>query len=266
MCMFAAMLAAVDVKFGTFAGVDFRSANITRGSIVNPEPIQCFTGGMNMTLGTPDDPLGANALGGRVWTCNHLTAKRDHQMERYFNETDPFLYLRNRYLFAEGWASMTEAGPCWVLYRPFKGEAETPFPEVEWRVRQELDTPWITPYFYLRHTFKPYSLTYWQTGLKRTLDVADKVSVMPFTFLDWGDDNLFAFKYGESRGHLDGGVSSLDVGVRGDWRINGFFSAWLQVEGYWLVNAKARAANRDRASVTSRNEIAVVSFGVTFDF
>lgn len=264
--MCSALLLAMAGEFGAFAGADFRSANITRGTIVNPEPIQCFTGGMDVTLGVPDDSPGSNSLGGRVWTCNHLTAKRDHQMKRCFNETDPFLYLRNRYRLVEDWELMTETGPCWVLYRSFKDGGETPFPEVEWRVRQELSTPVVTPYYYLRHTFRPYSLTYWQTGFKRPSDVRNDMTVTPFAFLDWGDGNLFAFKYGESRGHLDGGVSALDVGVRGDWKINAFFSVWLQLDGYWIVNGKARAANRDRASVTSRNEIAVLSFGVTFRF
>jgi len=259
---FASELLAMACEVSAFSGADFRSANITRGTIVDPEPIQCFTGGLDLTLGEADDLTGANTLGGRVWTCNHLTAARDGLMKRCFNETDPFLYFRNRYLLTERWSLTTETGPCWVLYRPFKGEAETPFPEVEWRVRQALETPWVTPYYYLRHTFHPYSLTYWQTGLMRPSDVWNGVTLTPLAYLDWGDDNLFAFKYGDSRGHLDGGVAALDVGLRGEWRLGDFVSVWAQVEGYWIINGKARAANRNRASVTSRNEIAVFSVGL----
>lgn len=248
-----------------FAGADLRSANITRGSIVNPEPIQCFTGGLAGRLGEDADPVGANALGIRVWTCNHLTAVRDHQMPRCFNETDPSLYFRNRYEFVPGWTMMSETGPTWVLYRPFKGENET-HQEVEWRVRLELETPWVTPYGFLRETFNPYSLTYWQTGLKRRCHVSESFKATPFVFLDWGDDELFAFKYGESQGRIPSGVSAIDAGCRLDWSVADWFSVWGQVDGYWIVNQRARRANRERSSITSRNEIAVFSLGIEFRF
>ena len=257
------LLLALAGRVAAFCGADIRSANVTRGSIVNPEPIQCLTGGTEGGLGDSGDMLGANAIGLRVWTCNHLTSARNQLMSRCFNETDPFLYFRNRRVFSDGWALLSETGPTWVLYLPFKGGVSTPH-EVEWRYRQEVETPWLTPYFYLRQTFTPYSLTYWQTGLKRALDAPYDLHVQPFAHLDWGDESLFAFKYGESLGRFSGGVSAADVGVRIDRWLGAGFSIWAQVEGYWIVNRDVRRANRDRASVTSRNEIAVFSLGVEF--
>lgn len=259
------MMFAVACRTSAFAGADVRSANITRGTIVNPEPIQCFTGGFSGCVGSPEDVFGANALGLRVWTCNHLTSSRDRQMPRCFNETDPSLFFRNRYSISGGWTFMTETGPTWVLYRPFRDVPDTHH-EMEWRIREELETPYATPYFFMRQTFHPYSLSYWQTGLKRRFRVREGLSVTPFSHLDWGDDNLFEFKYGTSHGHIKDGVSAIDAGVRMDWAVAEHLSLWMQADGYAIINEKARRANDTRGSVTSRNGIAVFSAGVEMRF
>ena len=259
---FGGILLALVTVYGS---ADFRSANITRGSIVNPEPIQCFTGYLEFGGGDRNVWYGEDALGARVWTCNHLTASRDHQMPRCFNETDPYIYFRNRTGFADGWSLMTESGLCWVLYKKFK-DSDAPLSETEWRVRQELETPWVTPYWFGRYTFRPYDLVYWQTGLKRTFAPWEGLTLMPFGFLDWGDHQLFAFKYGLSQGEFHGGVSAIDIGVRGNYAVTEWFGIWAQVDGYWLVNQQARQANRDRGGITSRNEICVFSLGIEFRF
>lgn len=254
--------AALDMSI--FGGVDVRSANITRGSIVNPEPIQCFTGGIEGRMGEPDDMFGANHAGIRVWTCNHLTSSRDNLMTRCFNETDPSLYFRSRREIAEGFLLMCETGPTWVLYRSFKNVPT--HHEAEWRFRAEVETPWVTPYFFLRQTFLPYSLTYWLTGVKRTFAVSERISVMPYSHLDWGAGNLFDFKYGELHGHIRGGVSALDVGVRMDYALHEHVFLWAQLDGYTIINRKIRQANETRGSVTSRNGIVVFSTGVGVRF
>jgi len=260
--IFANLFLAAVSAFGT---ADVRSANITRGSIVNPEPIQSFTAGAEYGADGPGDWLGMQTLGARVWTCNHLTDARDNLMARWFNETDPFLYGRSRLDFAEGWGLTTETGPCWVLYRPFK-HSDAPRSETEWRLRQEFDTPWVTPYYYTRYTFRPYNLLYWQTGLKRVFRPVEGLSVMPYAFLDWGDDRLFAFKYGLSRGKFSSGVSALDVGLRAQYALTAYCSLWMQFDGYSIVNGQARDANDDRGGVTSRNGICVFSMGLDFRF
>ncbi len=259
------LLLAFACKTSLFTGADVRSANITRGTIVNPEPIQCFTGGIEETLGEPHDMFGENSAGIRVWTCNHLTSSRDHQMKRCFNETDPSVYIRNRFAFSDGWRLMTESGFTWVLYRPFRHVPETHH-EMEWRVRSEFEMPWITPYFFLRQTFRPYSLTYWQTGLKRRFPVSGTFSLTPYAHLDWGDDNLFEFKYGTSHGKIKDGVSAIDAGLRADWSISRHLSLWMQADAYAIINKKARSANDTRGSVTSRNGIAVFSTGLELRF
>lgn len=259
------MMLAVACTTSVFSGADVRSANTTRGTIVNPDPIQCFTGGVEEEFGQPDDPLGANALGVRVWTCNHLTSARDSQMTRCFNETDPSLYVRNRLGVADGWTLMLETGFTWVLYRPFRHVPQTHH-ELEWRVKTECETPWVTPYLFLRQTFRPYSLTYWQTGLKRRVPLTAAFSLTPYAHLDWGDDNLFAFKYGTSHGHITDGVSAIDAGLRAVWNLYGPLSLWLQTNGYAIVNTKARRANDTRGGVTSRNGIVVFATGIELRF
>lgn len=244
---------------------DVRSANITRGSIVNPEPIQSFSGGFGVGVGEPEDSLGVNVFGWRVWTCNHLTDARDDMMKRCFNETDPYLYVRNRVAFAEGWSLLSETGPCWVLYRTFKNADDTPT-EVEWRVRQEFETPWATPYYYMRDTFTPYDLLYWQTGVKRAFEPIKGLTVTPFGYLDWGNSQLFRFKYGTSRGEFSGGVSAIDVGFRCDYAVSGCFFIWAQFDSYWIVNEQARGANHDRTGIGDRNEICVFSTGIDIRF
>ncbi len=247
-----------------FGGVDVCSANITRGSIVNPEPIQCFTGGIEGRLGETGDLLGINTVGVRVWTCNHLTSSRDNLMKRCFNETDPSLYFRNAYELAPSWRLVCETGPTWVLYRSFRNVPTSH--ETEWRVRIELDAPYATPYVFLRQTFIPYSLTYWRTGLKRVFALGEDVSVMPYSYLDWGDGNLFDFKYGQSQGHIRGGVSAMDAGIRMNCRLVECVSLWMQLDGYTIVNQRARRANDTRGSVTSRNGIVVFSTGLEVRF
>ena len=259
------LMLAFACKTSLFMGTDVRSANITRGTIVNPEPIQCFTGGIDESFGTPLDSFGANSIGMRVWTCNHLTSARDSQMTRCFNETDPSIFYRNRLGFAKGWELMTETGFTWVLYRPFRHVQDTHH-EMEWRAKSEFDTPWAIPYFFLRQTFRPYSLTYWQTGLKHRFNVTESIRLTPFAHLDWGDDNLFEFKYGTSHGKIKDGVSAMDSGLRMDWNIHSNLSLWMQAEGYAIINKKARSANDTRGSVTSRNGIVAFSTGVEIHF
>jgi len=147
------------------------------------------------------------------------------------------------------------------VYKACGGDEEDT-QEIEFEL--EYETPWVTPYWYGRYTFHPYDLVYWQTGLKRAFRPLEKLTVLPYGLLDWGDSQLFAFKYGLSQGEFHGGVSAIDVGICGKYAITEWFGLWAQFDAFWIVNPQARQANQDRGGVTSRNEICVFSFGIEF--
>ena len=159
-----ALLAAVTAS--VFGSADVRSSNISRGSVVNPEPIQSLTAGVE--AGTE-----ANTLGARVWMCNHLTDARDNMMRRAFNEIDPYLYGRNRFEVAKNWRVVSEFGPCWVLAPEFRYPYRS-HTEVEWRVRQSLENPFLTPYYYVRWCVHPAVLPYWMAGVQHVFEPTDE--------------------------------------------------------------------------------------------
>ena len=158
-----------------FGGADIRSSNISRGAVVNPEPILSIAGGGEATL---DD---RHTLGARVWMCNHLTDARDNIMRRCFNEIDPFLYYRNRWPICENGTLMSETGPTWVLSPAFRAPYRSNT-EVEWRFRQEWINPYVTPFYYVRWGFHPAVKTYWQTGVKRTFPLCERLMLTPFSW------------------------------------------------------------------------------------
>lgn len=241
-----------------FGGADIRSSNISRGAVVNPEPILSIAGGGEATL---DD---RHTFGARVWMCNHLTDARDHIMRRCFNEIDPFLYYRNRWPICENGTLMSETGPTWVLSPAFRAPYRSNT-EVEWRFRQEWINPYVTPFYYVRWGFHPAVKTYWQTGVKRTFSLCERLMLTPFFMAEWGDRKLFESKYGPARnGHYTGGLSALDAGVRVDYPLGDSYSLFLEMQEFALVNTEARRTNRRRRAVNNQNDRFMVMAGFQF--
>lgn len=252
-----ALLAAVAAS--VFGSADMRSSNISRGSVVNPEPIQ------SLTVGAEAEAWG-NTLGARAWMCNHLTDARDNMMRRAFNEIDPYLYGRNRVEVVKDWSVVSEFGPCWVLAPEFRDPYRS-HTEVEWRVRQALENPFLTPYYYVRWCVHPTVLPYWMAGVQHEFDPADDVSLVPFVQTDWGSDSMFVAKYGKPPdGRYGGGLSALTAGVRMVWRFHENYSLYAQAEEFALVNEEIRRCNRRRAAVNNQNERFVVTVGIAFRF
>ncbi len=252
-----ALLAAAAVS--VFGGADVRSSNISRGSVVNPEPIQSLTVGA-------EAEIGANAIGARMWMCNHLTDARDDMMRRAFNELDPYLYGRNRFEIAEDWNVISEFGPCWVLAPEFRDPYRS-HTEVEWRVRQTLENPFLTPYYYVRWCVHPTVLPYWMAGVRHEFAPAENLSVTPFFQTDWGSDSMFTAKYGKPpEGRYGGGLSALTVGARIVWQFHENYSLYMQVEEFALVNEQIRRCNRRRKARNNQNERFVATVGVAFRF
>lgn len=252
-----ALLAALTAS--VFGGADVRSSNISRGSVVNPEPIQTFTVGAEAEAGD-------SVLGARVWMCNHLTDARDNMMRRAFNEIDPYLYGRNVFGMAEGWRLASEFGPAWILAPEFRDPYRS-HTEVEWRVRQTLENPFLTPYYYVRWCVHPTVLPYWMVGVQHVFTPTETVAVTPFFQTDWGSDSMFTAKYGRSSdGRYGGGLSALTAGVRMVWRFHDNYSLYMQAEEFALVDDEIRRCNGRRHAVNNQNERFVVTAGVAFRF
>ena len=197
---------------------------------------------------------------------DRVTDARDNMMRRAFNELDPYLYGRNRLEVARDWRVVNEFGPCWVLAPEFRDPYRS-HTEVEWRVRQTLENPFLTPYYYVRWCVHPTVLPYWMAGVLHEFCPADDVSLTPFVQSDWGADSMFVVKYGKSPdGRYGGGLSALTAGVRMVWRFHENYSLCVQAEEFALVNEEIRRCNRRRVAVNNQNERFVVTVGIAFRF
>jgi len=143
---------------------DFATDYISRGKVVEDRPIQINEAAVRFPLGQ------FGSIGAYHWNYSNLTGDFQGSHRRFIPETDWGVTYEYDWQFAADWRLDTELMAYWETY--YGGRPRNDPSEFEWRVKQTLKNPYLTPYYKFRRVLRPVDYTYFQVGLKRSFELA----------------------------------------------------------------------------------------------
>lgn len=254
----AASVAFADGGWGEIHGsysLDFESAYLSRGKVIEDRPIVANDFDVNVGLG----PCGR--LGMIHWDYSNLTGHFQDGHRRFVPETDWGVYYGYDWELAEGWNLDTEAMVYWELSHG--GRPEDDPTDYEWRLKQSLKTPYLTAFWKVRRNFQPIEYTYYQIGAKRKFAVTEWLNVIPNAYLELGDDACRQKRFGarEHGGYGHGGLA-LTGELIFEAPISDTWSVHAIIGQFGVVSKRGR----DNLHAPHRRDLTYFSLGFTFSF
>ena len=234
---------------------DIASAYLSRAKVSEDRPIQMnelavdwdvarFVGGLAKT-DLPD--LGR--LGFWYWNYSSLSGRCQDKHRRFVPEQDWAITYDYDWKFSDRWSLDTELMAEW---QTFHGEkpSDSPF-SFEWRIKQQLKNPYVTPYYKGRFTMRPLVYNYWQIGLKKKITdkttgcgwLPEKLSITPNVACDLCDRAGVRKRFGaRPAGESDYSAGFLSVigELTVEYRFTDWFAVHATVGQFGIVNRKGR--------------------------
>ncbi|MBQ7189724.1 MAG: hypothetical protein IJR99_09950 [Kiritimatiellae bacterium] len=248
------------VSLSAFA--DIESSYLARGMVVDKRPFSAqFINGEILL-----DEFGH--FGGHAWSVSSLSSQGQGARRRNaYNEVDYNIHYVYDLELAEEWSLENRVARQWVTLPGYKPHANT---FCEWHAAQSLKTPYVTPYYLLRHCCQPTDWNYWDVGVKRTFGLTDTVSFTLDFFGDFGDARHFALQYGPKpsnpQSNYHGGLQALNLMARLDWKLTEFLSVYTFVWQFDIVSDDARDSLKASNAPESKRDITVGGVGLAVNF
>lgn len=244
------------------AYADVETAYISRGYVWDTRPYsaQCAAGMV--------DFADFGKVEASVWTQSAMSGKgTSAKMSRYaYAEVDYLLRYYYDIEFTEGWRLRNGVGRQWVTNPGYIGGRTL----CDWQALQELNTPWITPYWRLRLIHKPIDEAYWCVGVKRSFELCDGLTFTANFFGDLGDNRHYRNLYGPNGtkpgASYHGGLQALNLVFRLDYRLFEHVGLFAFVGQFCLVSDDARDAAKAMDAREAKRDLTYGGGGVSIDF
>jgi len=233
---------------------DLVSAYMSRAKIYEDRPIQMNELTADMGLG----PLGR--IGLWYWNYSSLSDCRQDVQRRFVPEQNEAVTYDYDWKFAEGWSLDTEVMAEWQTFHGIKdGHEHSSF---EWRIKQQLKNPYVTPYYKGRFTLRPIAYDYWQVGLKKSFKPAPWVKLTPHVAVDMADERGVRKRFGLKRDDVHAGALSVIAELTAEFPITEWFSVHATVGQFDKINGKGR----DSSNGVNRRDLTYGQIGFTCSF
>ena len=215
------------------------------GDLLNSEPTwQTYAEG-NINL-----PWEIGSVGVGIWLNTDLTDKRNGQYGKWFNEQDYNIHFDHTFWFDDDrvWGLGYRTEVVWYYYPHHRGHnpstqwakgrrghyqsSVSTMTTMDWNHYFELKNPFVTPYFKWVHEYHENKANLFLGGLKKTIGIADDVTVTPTWELVWRSHryNWCFPTAGWSELH-GSGMASSRLGFDISWQFAEHLSLFAKV--YW---------------------------------
>lgn len=243
---------------------EYRSAYLARGLIIEDRPVAILP--VYLYARTPD----FGSFG--VWTrqLSSLTDRREVVKSQWFYERDWALRWRYDWRLSDDLTLRTDLDKVWMTFwnyrSPYRGKSDHTLNE--WRIRQELRNPVVTPYYYIRRCIEPTDTFYFQTGLSKPVSLTGDVTLKPSAYVELCNARMMRLRYGR---RLDGedwksGIQTVNFRLDLDWKLNDMVSLTAGVHEFVMVNEPARHCIKAKTSPWSRRDLTILSLGAKLTF
>ncbi|MBR4171332.1 MAG: hypothetical protein IKR48_06740 [Kiritimatiellae bacterium] len=244
------------------ASADVETAYLARGAVVDSHPFSSQLLGGDILL----DDFGH--IGAFAWSASSFTRTGQRATRRNaYHEVDYNIYYGYRLKLADEWTLDNRMARQWVTLPGYRPHANT---FCEWHAAQSLETPYVTPYYLLRHCCQPDDWNYWDVGVKRTFSLTDTVSFTLDFFGDLGDSRHFAAQYGPKpsapRSKYHGGLQALNLVARTDWKLTDYLSVFAFVWQFDIVSDDARDSLGASNAPEAKRDVTVGGIGLAVNF
>lgn len=243
---------------------EFRSAYQARGLIIEDRPVLIVPAFLNLKT-TDFGTFG-------VWTrqLSSLTDRKEVQKSQYFYERDWAARWRYDLPLAEHVSLRTTVDKVWMTFWNYRAPARGTRDHTlnEWRLREELRNPYLTPFCYMRRGLSPAQTFYAQMGVFRDFEILPDVTLTPQTYVETGNAGLMRLRYGDRvDGHgWNGGIQTANVRVDVSWKVSESVRLFAGLHQFATVNEPARQCIKAKTSAWSRRDLTIWSVGARFEF
>lgn len=208
---------------------DVANAYISRAKVAEDRPIQVNDLRVDFGLWK------FGRLGFWHWDFSALTKRREHDYRRFLPETMWGIYWDYDWELADGWTFKNEVMVDWDLYH---GERSGSSPhDYEWRLRQSLENPYLTPYWLWRCGFERCRYNYFDVGLRHRFVLFGRLGVTPAVDFEFGDGHFIELRYdGSHAAELAAVSGSLTL----DWPLTENLSVHAQLKQFGIVSDDGR--------------------------
>ncbi len=250
------------LSFSAF--VDVETAYVCRGFVFDTHPFAAQYVDGTANLG----PFGR--FSAYTWNLTSWSSVSHSGTWRYRpNETDYGLRYAYDLEMAEDWTLTSGVAKQWVTFpgREHRGSNTV----IDWQAFQSLRNPYATPYWRMRYIYKPFSELYWVVGLKRSFPLfVDGLELTLDLFGDLGDArhcmNIFGPQPGHPHANYRGGMQSINVLVRLDYRLTDHLGVFAFAGYYGLVSDDARDAVNAMHHTDAQCDLAYGGAGLSLEF
>lgn len=243
---------------------EYRSAYQARGLIIEDRPVAIVP--VFLMAKTTD----FGSFG--VWTrwLSSLTDRKEVQKSEVNYERDWAVRWRYDWKLTDDLTLRTDLDKVWMTFwgyrAPYRGQRDHTLNE--WRLRQELRNPVMTPFYYLRRSIEPTDTFYIQTGAFRSFALTDDLSLAPQAYVELGNAGLMQLRYGDRTDTHGwrGGIQTVNVRLDLAWRLNESVTLTAGLHEFITVNEAARHCIKAKTSAWSRRDLTIYSVGAKFTF
>lgn len=250
--------------FSATVAPEWRSAYQARGLIIEDRPVLILP--VFLTAKTTD----FGSFG--VWTrqLSSLTDRKEVQKSQYFYERDWAARWRYDLTLAEGWRLRTTLDKVWMTFWNYRAPSRGTRDHTlnEWRLREELRNPYLTPYAYLRRGLTPAQTFYAQLGVFHDFELLPELTFTPQAYVETGNAGLMRLRYGartDDHGWR-GGIQTANIRFDLTWKVNDVLRLTAGLHQFATVNEPARSCIKAKTSAWSRRDLTIFSLGVRLDF
>ena len=248
------------VSLNAFA--EIQSAYLARGVVVDSHPFSAQFVNGEVNLGD------FGHFGGYAWSVTSLSGTGQGAPKRNaYNEVDYNLHYVYDLRFDDDWSLANRVARQWVTLPGYRGNAKT---ICEWQAGQTFSNPYVTPYWLLRHAAQPEMWNYWDVGLLRSFGIVDSLSLTVKAFGELGNARHFRSQYGAKPGepdsHYHGGLQSLNLVLRLDYKVTEFLSVYAFVWQFDMVSEDARDATKASCAPEAKRDLTVGGVGLSLSF
>lgn len=248
--------------FSFKAYADIETAYVCRGYVWDARPYSAQFADAALDFG------GFGRVDTYVWTMSAMSGSGHSTSMRYaYNEVDYGLRYFYDLELADEWVLSSGVGKQWVTNPGVRHGGHS---LIDWQVMQSLGNPYLTPYWKLRYIRRPYQAAYWCVGVRRSFELADRLTLTVDFFGDLGDARhyrrLFGPKPGEPDSRYHGGLHALNLIVRLDYAITDWLGVYGFVGQFDLVSDDARDAVKASSAREAKRDLTYCGIGLEVDF
>ncbi len=237
-----------DWPFWGFGNYGFYSGYQLYGSLVNPEPTLQGYVELNANLSVDDVSLGY--LGGGIWSNTDLTDRRRNSYGKAFNEWDFNVHWGYTFWFDDeqkvGLAYRTSVVWYYYPHRRHDHKWGSTATTVDWNHYVELVNPYIIPFANFVHEYHESDGNLIEFGVKKPLDVCEKLTVVPSATFVWRNSNYGwcfpNYGYSATGKQIGSGIATMKLMLDATYKITENFGFFAKLAYCHIVDEDLRDA------------------------